>query len=625
MRDNRPQHGGCGNCPRLLREIPVSDHSELSIGGVVRSLNLRHLTNESRSVRHLIDVGESDVVLHRIRHIDSHEALILLVCNDTTVTTSTEFIKCGSGRDRHLNLTIRLINTEVVINQELPEGGSVECRESGGQIGTDERRNQERIRQDRNIHVAIRQVSLEDTIECGNHFGISQTLETRIRSTIVVVDSELRNVRRIEQTGTTFDTSVRNLLDEQIPTSNNRIGVDLLDGLLKSKLLHLLQFDEPQIVCDFERVNVHFLLVQTSIDTRNVVRTVANHVSELIHDTCPVNSVVGNVINESATNINRDIHSVRYEVLRLIQSGVKLRKSSGEKCKVGIMQSRITNVHSPCLRTNHVQSGHRSSSVLSRNAIDEEILLNRRGSKYAHLLTSLFHENFCEILRSFCSSMVFVETGKHAIRNIGCTSHTRGGKSTGTKNDCHSLVGSDVGYDRSRSKLNCDEALNQQVECFTRLSLNSLSRPLVSQLNVRCNNETGKISDCRHASTLFEVTLRGRELNGIAELNSVCSGKNTTSNIVLVGNGRIAAHKHRNLIFNDQSHYTLPPYLFAQAAAMSRSASSESVVFTGCSIAPKDFLESQVGFLSSSSSVSMISSLSSSIISSSSSVSSSVA
>nr|DAD96463.1 MAG TPA: hypothetical protein [Myoviridae sp. ctj3P51] len=371
----------------LSGEIPVGHDTERSTVGVIGHLNLRHLTNECRRVGHLIDIRQRNIVLNRIRDIHSHELLSLLVRNDTALGIGAHIVQSRTAFNTQLQIT-SLSSAEVMVKQVLIQRAGVQGRETRHEVRHHERRNQNRIGENCRVHVGLGEVSLKDSVEERNNRSIRQACKA-LTSRTSIRNRRSHNVIAVEQTLAIADTGIDAILNEQVPTSNNRVVVDVLNGLLERQLLHLLQFNEPQVICHLVGVDLNAHLVQPGINARNVVDTVADNVSLSVHDTSPVNAVVFNEINKSAARFKRDVLLPRYKVKRLIQLLMQLCKSRRQECKVGVMNLSVANQSASLTGTVHITQGNRTTSLGGFNAFCEELIAERSILSKHYILSSL--------------------------------------------------------------------------------------------------------------------------------------------------------------------------------------------------------------------------------------------
>ena len=156
---------------------------------------------------------------------------------------------------------------------------------------------------------------------------------------------------------------------------------------LKREFLHLFELDEAQVIRNLERKDVHTFLIETSVDARNVVGIVSDHVPEFVHDTRPVDRVVGNVIDEAAAHVHRNVFLVCDEVFGFVKLRVKLGECCGQECEVGVMHLCVPDVCFAHTRTVHIAQAEALTSVGGRNAIDEEVFCHSTRSEYSfHLV-----------------------------------------------------------------------------------------------------------------------------------------------------------------------------------------------------------------------------------------------
>ena len=94
-------------------------------------------------------------MLYRIRHIETNKVLVVLVSHDTAVLAGTHVVERGSGLDFNFDFAVAFVGTEVVVQNELTKRIRVKRRETRTQVRTDERRNEERIGHDADVHAAV--------------------------------------------------------------------------------------------------------------------------------------------------------------------------------------------------------------------------------------------------------------------------------------------------------------------------------------------------------------------------------------------------------------------------------------------------------------------------------------
>ena len=295
-------------------------------------------------------------MLNRIRHINSDERFILLVSNDSALACRSESVESGTRRDCNLYFAVAFVYTEVVLRYKFTERRSVERGETRGEVFADESRNKERVGKKSDVHVGIEEVCLKNSVEQRNNCAVVKTFKA-LACCSGVRDCLLINLIVVEKSFAAVDSGVSNLLYEEVPTGNDSILIDVLNGLLKRELLHLFKLDEAKVIRHLERVDVDSLLRETGVYTRNVVSVVTNDVTEFVHDSRPVDRVIFYKVNKAAADVNGDVLCVCYKILRLIESLMKFCKSSGKECKVSILNHRVADKRRGNLRAVDVADG----------------------------------------------------------------------------------------------------------------------------------------------------------------------------------------------------------------------------------------------------------------------------